>query len=81
MESITPHYTSLGPLKLPDIVKLNTCMLFMTFSTMKCFLIRSVALVSELQYPQCIIQPSRNTLISTQSSETLPQHYWKFLLE
>ena len=28
MESITPHYTSLGLLKFPDIVKLNTCMLF-----------------------------------------------------
>ena len=28
MESITPHYTSLGLLKFPDNVKLNTCMLF-----------------------------------------------------
>ena len=28
MESITPHYTSLGLLKFPDIVKLNTCMIF-----------------------------------------------------
>ena len=28
MESITPHYTSLGLLKFPDIVKLKTCMLF-----------------------------------------------------
>ena len=28
MESITAHYTSLGLLKFPDIVKLNTCMLF-----------------------------------------------------
>ena len=39
MESITPHYTSLGLLKFPDIVKLNTCMLFMIISTMKSFLI------------------------------------------
>ena len=29
MESITPHYTSLGLLKFPDIVKLKTCMLFL----------------------------------------------------
>ena len=28
MESITPHFTPLGLLKLPDIVGLNTCMLF-----------------------------------------------------
>ena len=28
MESITPHYVSLSLLKSPDIVKLNTCMLF-----------------------------------------------------
>ena len=28
MESITPHYVSLSLLKFPDIVKLNTCMLF-----------------------------------------------------
>ena len=39
MESITPHYTSLGLLKFPDIVKLNTCMLFYDNSTMKNFLI------------------------------------------
>ena len=39
MESITPHYTSLSLLKFPDIVKLNTCMLFMIISTMKSFLI------------------------------------------
>ena len=28
MESITPPYLSLGFLKFPDIVKLNTCILF-----------------------------------------------------
>ena len=39
MESITPHYTSLSLLKFPDIVKLNTCMLFRIISTMKSFLI------------------------------------------
>ena len=39
MESITPHYTSLGLLKFADIVKLNSCMLFHDFSTMKSFLI------------------------------------------
>jgi len=38
MESITPHYTSSGLLKFPDIVKLNTCMFFMIISTMKSFL-------------------------------------------
>ena len=37
MESITPHYTSLGVLKFPDIVKLNTCMLF--YELLKSFLI------------------------------------------
>ena len=38
--SITPHYTSLGLLKFPAIVKLNTCMLFYDYSaTMKSFLI------------------------------------------
>ena len=39
MESITPHYTSLGLLKFPDIVKLDTCMRVMIISTMKSFLI------------------------------------------
>ena len=41
MESITPHYTSLGLLKLPDIVKLNVTHVcfFMIISTMKSFLI------------------------------------------
>ena len=40
IESITPHYTSLTrPLKFSDIVKLNTCMLFMIISTVKRFLI------------------------------------------
>ena len=39
VESITPHYTSLGLLKFADIVKLNSCMLFHDFSTMKSFLI------------------------------------------
>ena len=48
MESITPHYTSVGLLKFPDIVKLNACMLFMIISTMKSFLIY-VSLVSELR--------------------------------
>ena len=28
MEPITPHYVSLGLLKFPDTVKLNTCLLF-----------------------------------------------------
>ena len=28
MESIAQHYTSLGLLKFPDIVQMNTCMLF-----------------------------------------------------
>ena len=28
MEPITPHYVTLHLLKLPDIVKLNTCLLF-----------------------------------------------------
>ena len=40
MESITPNYISLGLLNCPDnIVKLNTCMLFMIISTIKSFLI------------------------------------------
>ena len=39
MESITPHYTSLGLLKFPDIVKLNTCMLFYDYFHHEKFLI------------------------------------------
>ena len=32
MESITPHYSSLGFLKFRDIVKVNTCCFFMIIS-------------------------------------------------
>ena len=31
MESITPHYLALRLLKLPDIVKLCTCLLFLDY--------------------------------------------------
>ena len=48
MESITPHYTSLGLLKFPDIVKLNTCMLFYDYFHHEKFPNISVSLVSEL---------------------------------
>ena len=48
MESITPHYTSLGLLKFPDIVKLNTCMLFYDYFHHEKFLNIPVSLASEL---------------------------------
>ena len=48
MESITPHYTSLGLLKFPDIVKLNTCMLFYDYFHHETFPNIPVSLVSEL---------------------------------
>ena len=48
MESITPHYTSLGLLKFPDTVKLNTCMLFYDYFHHEKFLNIPVSLVSEL---------------------------------
>ena len=48
METITPHYTSLGLLKFPDIVKLNTCMLFYDYFLHEKFLNIPVILVSEL---------------------------------
>ena len=48
MESITPHYTSLGLLKFPDIVKLNTCMIFYDYFHHEKFLNIPVSLVSEL---------------------------------
>ena len=48
MESITPHYTSLGLLKFPDIVKLNTCMLFYDYFHHEKFPNIPVSLVSEL---------------------------------
>ena len=48
MESITPHYTSLGLLKFPDIVKLNTCTLFYDYFHHEKFLNIPVSLVSEL---------------------------------
>ena len=48
MESITPHYTSLGLLKFPDIVKLNTCMLFYDYFHHEKFPNMPVSLVSEL---------------------------------
>ena len=38
MEPITPHYLSLHILKFPDIVKLNTYILFYLYFTMKSFL-------------------------------------------
>ena len=67
MESITPHYSSLDFLKFPDIVKLNTCMLFYNYFHHDKFPNLHVSLVSELhnyiQYPQCIIQPSCNIFI------------------
>ena len=48
MESITPHYTSLGLLKLPDIVKLNTCILCYDYFHHEKFPNMPVSLVSEL---------------------------------
>ena len=48
MESITPNYTSLGLLKFPDIVKLNTCMLFYDYFHHEKFPNIPVSLVSEL---------------------------------
>ena len=48
MESTTPHYTSLGLLKFPDIVKLNTCMLFYDYFHHEKFPNIPVSLVSEL---------------------------------
>ena len=48
MESITPHYTSLGLLKFPDIVKLNTCMLFYDYFHHEKFPNIPISLVSEL---------------------------------
>ena len=48
MEPITPHYLSLHLLKFPDIVKLNTCMLFYDYFHHEKFRNISVSLVSEL---------------------------------
>ena len=48
MEPITPHYLSLHLLKFPDIVKLNTCMLFYDYFHHEKFPNISVSLVSEL---------------------------------
>ena len=48
MESIIPHYTSLGLLKFPDIVKLNTCMLFYDYFDHEKVANIPVSLVSEL---------------------------------
>ena len=48
MESITPHYVSLSLLKFPDIVKLNTCMLFYDYFHHGKFPNIPVSLVSEL---------------------------------
>ena len=48
MELITPHYKSLGLLKFPDIVKLNTCMLFYDYFHHKKFPNIPVSLVSVL---------------------------------
>ena len=47
-EPITPHYLSLHLLKFPDIVKLNTCMLFYDYFYHKNFPNISDSLVSEL---------------------------------
>ena len=48
MEPITPHYLSLHLLKFPDIVKLNTCMLFYDYFHHEKFPNIPVSLVSEL---------------------------------
>ena len=48
MESTTPHYTFLGLLKFPDIIKLNTCMLFYDYFHHEKFPNIPVSLVSEL---------------------------------
>ena len=48
MEPITPHYLSLHLLKFPDIVKLNTCMLFYDYFNHEKFPNIPVSLVSEL---------------------------------
>ena len=45
---LTPHYLSLHLLKFPDIVKLNTCMLFYDYFHHEKFRNISVSLVSEL---------------------------------
>ena len=46
MEPITPHYVSIGLLKCPDIVKLNTCMLFYDYFNNDKFATLPVPLVS-----------------------------------
>lgn len=48
MESITPHYLSLRLLKFPELVKLNTCMLFYGYFHLEEFPNIPVSLVSEL---------------------------------
>ena len=48
MEPITPHYLSLHLLKFPDIVKLNTCLLFYDYFLHEKFPSIPVSLVSEL---------------------------------
>jgi len=48
MESITPHYSSLDFLKFPDIVKLNTFMLFYDYFHRDKYPNLNVSLVSEL---------------------------------
>ena len=46
MEPITPHYVSLSLLQFPDIVKLNTCMLFCDYFHLEKFPDIPVSLVS-----------------------------------
>ena len=64
MEPITPHYVSLGSLKFPDIVKLNTCLLFYDYFNNDKFATLPVSLVFELHnYNVC--SASTNQLFIT----------------
>ena len=85
MEPITPHYVSLGLLKFPDIVKLNTCLLFYDYFNNDKFATLPVSLVSE-PHNYNICSASSNQLFLTssmqnKSEEILSNRNGKFFWE
>jgi len=88
MESITPHYSSLGFLKFPDIVKLNTCMLFYDYFHHDKFPNLPVSLVSELHnYGTCsassnqVVIPSFRTNLRRFCPSIIGSFFWNNILQ
>ena len=65
MESISPHYVSLSLLKFPDVVKLNTCMLFYDYFHHEKFPNIPVSLVTELHNYNTRTASSNQVVISS----------------